>query len=143
MQYNSQTNDEFRCRWNNCKDNNQKRLRSEDHKQAGLFTHFQTAGHSGFINDTEVRFIDKMDPSDPTRHEDFWIDTLKFHYLQGLHDIDPYHHCFCILTSYHRMYGKCFCFCSFRFFFLRGNSLFTCYFYFSYLILLFLFMSGD
>ena len=133
MQYNSHTNDEFRYRWNNCKDNNQKRLRSEDHKQAGLFAHFQIGGHSGFINDTEVRFIDKMEPSDPTRHEDFWIDTLKFHYLQGLHNIDPYHHCFCILTSYHRTYGKCFCFCFFRFFFffLRGNSLFTCYFYFS------------
>ena len=35
-------------------------------KQAGFFAHFQTAGHSGFINGTERRFIDKTDPSDPT-----------------------------------------------------------------------------
>ena len=53
MQYNGQTNDEFRYRWNNYKDNNRKSLRGEDHKQAGFFAHFQTAGDSGFINDTE------------------------------------------------------------------------------------------
>ena len=91
MQYNSETNDEFRYRWNNYKDNNRKNLRGEDHKQAGFFAHFQTADHSGFINDTEIRFIDKTDPSDPTRLEDFWIDTLKTRYPQGLNNIDPYH----------------------------------------------------
>ena len=37
------------------------------------------------------RFIDKTDPSDFTRSEDFWIDTLKTHYPQGLNNIDPYH----------------------------------------------------
>ena len=87
MQYNVQINNQFRYRWNNYKDNNQKSLRDEDHKQAGFFAHFQTAGHSGFINDTEIRFIDKTGPS---RHEDLWIDTLKTHDPQGLHNIDPY-----------------------------------------------------
>ena len=91
MQYNGQTNDEFRYRWNNYKDNNRKSLRGEDHKQAGFFAHFQTAGHSGFINDTEIRFIDKTDPSDPTRREDSCIDTLKTRYPQGLDNIDSYH----------------------------------------------------
>ena len=42
-------------------DNNRKSLKGEDHKQAGFFALFQTAGHSGFINDTEIRFIDKTD----------------------------------------------------------------------------------
>ena len=88
MQYNGQTNDEFRYRWNNYKDNNRKSLRGEDHKQAGFFAHFQTAGHSGFINDAKIRLIDKTDPSDPTRREDFWIDTLKTRYPQG---VKPYH----------------------------------------------------
>ena len=32
-----------------------------------------------------------MDPSDPTRCENFWIDTLKMCYPQGLNNIDPYH----------------------------------------------------
>ena len=79
MQYNSQTNDEFRYRWNNYKDN-WKSLRGEDHKEAGFFAHFQTADYSGLFNDTEIRFVDKTDPSDPTRREDFWIDTLKTRY---------------------------------------------------------------
>ena len=91
MQYNGQTNDEFRYRWSNYKDNNRKSLRGEDRKQAGFLAHFQTAGHSGFINDTEIRFTDKTDLSDSTRGEDFWIDTLKTRYPQGLKDIDPYH----------------------------------------------------
>ena len=88
MQYNGQTNNEFRYRWSSYKDNNQKSLRGEDHKQAGFFAHFQTAGHNGFINNTEIIFIDK---TDSTRREDFWTDTLKTRYLQGLNDIDPYH----------------------------------------------------
>ena len=29
------------------------------------------------VLDTEIRFVDKTDPSDPTRSEDFWTDTLK------------------------------------------------------------------
>ena len=91
MQYNGHTNDEFRYRWNNYKDNNRKSLRDEDHKQTGFFAHFQTAGHSGFISDTEIRFINKRDPSDTTRREDFWIDTLKSRHPQGLNNIDPYH----------------------------------------------------
>ena len=41
-------------RWNNYKGNNPKILRGEEHKQAGFFTHFQTAGLSRFINGTEI-----------------------------------------------------------------------------------------
>ena len=74
---NGQNNGEFKYRWNNYKDNNRKSLRAEDHKQAG------------FINDAEIRFIDKTDPSDPTRRDNFWIDTLKTRYPQGLNNIDP------------------------------------------------------
>ena len=51
-----------------------------------LFSHFHTAS---FINDNEIRFIDKTDPSDPTRREDFWMDTLKTRYPLGFHDTDP------------------------------------------------------
>ena len=91
MQYNGQTKDEFRYRWNNYKDNNQKSLRGEDHKQAGFLVLFQTAGHSDFINDTELRFFDKTDPSDLTRRKDFWIDTVKTRYPRGLYNIDRYH----------------------------------------------------
>ena len=106
-----QTNDEFRYRWNNCKDNNRKSVRDEDHKQSSdFFACFQTAGHSGFINDTDIRFIDKTDPSDPTRREHFWIDPLKTRYTQeGLSNIDPYYYfLFRQFTSFHHIYGICF-----------------------------------
>ena len=78
-------------RWNNYKGNNPKSLRGEDHKQAGFFTHFQTAGLSRFINGTEIWFNDETDLSDSTEHEDFWVDDLKTRYPQGFNNIDPYH----------------------------------------------------
>ena len=90
-QYTGQTVDEFRYRWNNYKDNNRKSLRGNEHKQAGFFAHFQGLDHNGFLEDTEITFIDKTDPSDPTRREEFWIDTLKTRYPLGLHNIDAYH----------------------------------------------------
>ena len=51
----------------------------------------KTAGYSGFINDTEIRFTDRTDLSNPTRRKDFWIDTLKTRYPHGLNNVDPYH----------------------------------------------------
>ena len=83
MQYNVQT-----CGWNHYKDNNRKSLIGENHKQAVFFANFQTAGHSGFANDTEIRFIDKMDSPDTNRREHVWIDTFKTGYLQGFNNID-------------------------------------------------------
>ena len=49
------------------RDNNRKSLRGDEHKQAGFFAHFQSLDHNGFLEDTEITFIDKTDPSDPTR----------------------------------------------------------------------------
>ena len=91
MQYNVQTNDKFRHRSNNYKDSYCKSLKEEDLKQAGFFAHFQTAGYSGFVNDTEIRFIDKIDPSGPIRHEVVWTDTLNTRCLQGFTNNDPYY----------------------------------------------------
>ena len=90
-QYTRQTVHEFRYRWNNYKDNNRKILRGDEHKQAGFFAHFQSLDHNGFLEDTEITFIDKTDPFDPTRREDFWIDTPKTRYPLGLNNIDAYH----------------------------------------------------
>ena len=118
-QYDNQTNNGFRYRWGNYTDNNRKSLRGEDHKQPGFFAHFQTAGHSDFINDTEIRFIDKTDPSDPTRREDFWIDTLKTRYLQSLNNIDLYHQLFIVFAVLlvSTVFTENVYFCSFRIFF--------------------------
>ena len=32
---------------------------------------------TGFLNDISVTLIDKTDPTDPTKREDYWIHTLK------------------------------------------------------------------
>ena len=90
-QYNGQINDEFRYRWDNYQDSNRKSLRGKHHIQAGYFAQFQIADHNSFINDTEIRFIVKTDLSDPTRSEDFWTETFKTRYPQGLNNIDQYH----------------------------------------------------
>ena len=66
-------------------------MREDEHKQAGFFTHFQSLDHNGFLDDTEIIFIDKTDPSDPTTREEFWTDTLKTRYTLGLNKIDAYH----------------------------------------------------
>ena len=50
--------------------------RSEPCMQEHLFQTFSTAGHNGSINDVSVTFIDKADPSDPLKRENFWRETL-------------------------------------------------------------------
>ena len=76
-QYVVQTTDDFRFRCNNYKDNNRKYQRSETCIQEHLFRHFSSPRHNGFLNDVSITFIDKTDPSDPLKREDFWRKTLK------------------------------------------------------------------
>ena len=83
-QYVGQTVDEFRRRWNNYKSNDRKFQRLEPCMQEHLFSHFSMAGHNGFLNDVSITFIDKTDPSDPLRREDYWRQTLKTMVPYGL-----------------------------------------------------------
>ena len=76
-QYVHQTLDNFRFRWNNCKDNNRKYQCSETCMQEYLFRYFSSSGHNGFLNDVSITFIDKTDPSDSLKREDYWRRTLK------------------------------------------------------------------
>ena len=45
--------------------------------QKHLCEHFDLQGHLGFLNDVSVKLIDKADPEDPTKREDYWIHPLK------------------------------------------------------------------
>ena len=45
--------------------------------QQHLFNHFCTSGHCGFLEDVSLTFIDKINPSDPFKREDYWRSTLK------------------------------------------------------------------
>ena len=42
-----------------------------------MFNHFCTSGHYVFLENVSVTFIDKTDPSDPLKRENYWRSTLK------------------------------------------------------------------
>ena len=72
MQYLGKTVDDFRLRWSNYKDNNRKYLRKESCMQQHLFEHFSSEGHKRFLDDVSIIFIDKTDPKDPNKREQYW-----------------------------------------------------------------------
>ena len=45
--------------------------------QEYLFRHFLSPGGNGFLNDVSITFIDKTDPSDPLKRENYRRRTLK------------------------------------------------------------------
>ena len=51
----------FRKRWNSCKNTARKLLIRESCVQQHLFEHFQSPGHSGFIENVCITFIDGKD----------------------------------------------------------------------------------
>ena len=59
------------------KDNATKFERGEHFLQRHLYELFNLPGYSGFLNDVSVTRIDKTDPKDPTKQENYWIQTLK------------------------------------------------------------------
>ena len=70
-QYVGSTTERFRFRWNNYKSCQRKPDGGEDCMQRYLHEHFLSKDHDGLINDVEINFVDKTDPSDPTRKEEF------------------------------------------------------------------------
>ena len=76
-QYIGQTVDKFRFRWNSYKSNCRKHQCGETCMQQHLYEHFCSSNHNCFISDVSVTFIDKTDPSDPLKREDYWRSTLK------------------------------------------------------------------
>ena len=39
--------------------------------------HFCTSGHCSFLEDVSLTILDKTDPSDPLKREDYWRSALK------------------------------------------------------------------
>ena len=76
-QYVGKTVDEFRLRCNNYKTNNRKHQRLESCIQEHLFDHFNEEGHHGFFEDVSITFIDKTDPSEPLKRENYCNSVLK------------------------------------------------------------------
>ena len=62
----------------------------ENVKQKSLQSHFLQDDHEGFLEDVEVRLIDKVQGSDPTIREYYWMRTLKTLYPYGLNIENDY-----------------------------------------------------
>ena len=52
--------------------------------QQHLFDHFSSEGHSRFLDELRIVFIDKTDPKDPNQRERYWRHTLKTMAPDGL-----------------------------------------------------------
>ena len=65
-------------------DNQRKAKRGKDHSQKYFHEHFLSHDHNGLINDTKIIFIDKTDPLDPSRREEFLRAKLKTLARNGL-----------------------------------------------------------
>ena len=54
--------------------------------QQHLYEHFCSSNHNCLISDVSVTFIDKTDPSDPLKREEYWRSTLKTMAFFGLNN---------------------------------------------------------
>ena len=78
------TVDIFRSRWSNYKSNDRKDLVGDPCMQEYIFEHLNSEGHTGFLGNVSVTFIDKTDSQNPEKGENYWIHTLKTMVLWGL-----------------------------------------------------------
>ena len=62
----------------------------ENFKQKFLQRHYLQDDHKGFLEDVEVRLIDKTEGCDPTKREYYWMRTLKTLYPYGLNTESDY-----------------------------------------------------
>ena len=75
-----QTVDIFCFRWNNHKRNCHKHAKVES-----VNDHYMLEDHTQFVDDVSIILIDKTDPTDPLKREQYWRYTLKKHwYHMGL-----------------------------------------------------------
>ena len=78
------TVDIFRSRWNNYKGNDRKYLVGDPCMQEHIYEHFNREGHTAFLENVSLTFIDKTDLQNPEKKENYWIQTLKNMVLLGL-----------------------------------------------------------
>ena len=92
IQYVGSTVDRFRLRWNNYKSCQRNAADGGTPNQNYFHQHFLSDGHDGLMNNCEIIFIDKTDPSDPTRREFFWMRVLKIIAPLGLNIDEGYNY---------------------------------------------------
>ena len=52
--------------------------------QQHLFEHFNSEGHHCFLDEISITLIDKTDPFEPLKRENYWRSILKAMALWGL-----------------------------------------------------------
>ena len=62
----------------------------ENVKQKSLQSYFLQDDHKSFLEDVEVRLIDKTHGSHPIKREYYWMRTLKTFYPDGLNSERDY-----------------------------------------------------
>ena len=87
-QYTGQTTDNFRGRWNNYKYKKKSFTRREKCIKEHLYKYFESEGHTEFLDDVSITLIDKIDGSNPTKRENYWMQTLKAYAPYGLNIAD-------------------------------------------------------
>ena len=55
-----------------------------------MFEHFKRKGHSGFLGNISITFIDETDGKDPKRRKNYWMRTLKTYAPFGLNIEDSF-----------------------------------------------------
>ena len=83
-QYVGQTVGIFHSSWKNYKSNDRKYLVGESCMQEHISEHFNSEGHTGFLDNVSVTLIDKTDSKNPGKRKNYWIHTLKTMALWGL-----------------------------------------------------------
>ena len=68
-------------------------------KQKFLKSHFLQDGYKGFLEDVEVRLIDKTQDSDPTKQEYYWMRTRNTLYPDVLNIESNYQLLLCSLGN--------------------------------------------
>ena len=56
--------------------------------QEYLYRHFESEGHTEFLDDVSVTLIGKTDCSNPTNRDNYWMQTLKTFAPYGLNVVD-------------------------------------------------------
>ena len=73
--------------------------------QQHLFEHFSSEGHSNFLDDVSIIFIDKTDPKGPNKREHYWRHTHKTMASYGLNAEDDWFLQCCFTYIFHTIYS--------------------------------------
>ena len=72
-QYTGKTTDNFRGRWNNYKFKCKSSKTGKKCIQEHLYKHYESEGHTEFLDDVSITLIDKTDGSNRTKRENYWM----------------------------------------------------------------------